>query len=639
MKKPKLKPKKSKKLPKYQEGGIDQQTELQTNPLLGMGPQTSGIVGLGAGLAGTAVDQFVDVNQTTGQGAIGKGIASGALKGASAGAAFGPVGMGVGALVGGGIGALQGKQQKENIQATERDRLYQIEREKADKQAEIYQQQKDKYVFKKGGKMCYPQGGLMGMPNAELEKQENVLYPDGETEQFNGQPHSNGGIDVNLPPQTKIFSDKLKSQTGKTFAKEAKKFATDKFTKILEDQKADKLAKNSAQMMFNQNNMKLDKLFNEQESQKAEKLNKGIQRLQKKYGGMMPKYATGGYSAKDAAAGKDLGKPGKNFDKIAESAAKKYGSKEAGQRVAGAILAKLRHEEGGVQPYDPNKDYFGYSMYNNPPGFGEPFPTSLYFKENPNTQFSAPADAPRTIPNLRAFSPTAMENTVTQIDKSSVQSPIASSIPATTALGSNSNQPNYANLAFQGANFLGQNLSSLKYLRDEGKRYDKVDYGTVKPDEVKSELLNVNPALENARRQAANTRAALKRGAVGGASYLSNVGASQAGLIGSTGSIVDKYIEANTGIKNKDLATNVAARNQAKMFNQQNRILAMRDEAANKGQSLTNYYKALGATGQNVAGQSRDILAGQMDQKKLTLLKEMFPNAKMEDLVKIFGNG
>ena len=52
--------------------------------------------------------------------------------------------------------------------------------------------------------------------------------------------------------------------------------------------------------------------------------------------------ATGGYSAKDARAGKDLGKPGKNFAKIADKAGKAYGSKERGEKVAGAVLAKLR---------------------------------------------------------------------------------------------------------------------------------------------------------------------------------------------------------------------------------------------------------------------------------------------------------
>ena len=39
--------------------------------------------------------------------------------------------------------------------------------------------------------------------------------------------------------------------------------------------------------------------------------------------------------------GEDVGKPGKGFAKIAKSAAKKYGSKEAGQKVAGAILKKV----------------------------------------------------------------------------------------------------------------------------------------------------------------------------------------------------------------------------------------------------------------------------------------------------------
>jgi len=51
------------------------------------------------------------------------------------------------------------------------------------------------------------------------------------------------------------------------------------------------------------------------------------------------------YSAKAARAGKDIGKPGKMFAKIAKSAAKRYGSEERGKKVAGAVLAKLRKEE------------------------------------------------------------------------------------------------------------------------------------------------------------------------------------------------------------------------------------------------------------------------------------------------------
>ena len=51
------------------------------------------------------------------------------------------------------------------------------------------------------------------------------------------------------------------------------------------------------------------------------------------------------YSAKKARAGEDIGKPGKQFEKIAKEAGERYGSKERGEKVAGAVLAKLRKEE------------------------------------------------------------------------------------------------------------------------------------------------------------------------------------------------------------------------------------------------------------------------------------------------------
>ena len=50
------------------------------------------------------------------------------------------------------------------------------------------------------------------------------------------------------------------------------------------------------------------------------------------------------YSAKKARKGEDIGKKGKNFEKIVEKGEKEYGSKEAGERVAGSILSKLRNK-------------------------------------------------------------------------------------------------------------------------------------------------------------------------------------------------------------------------------------------------------------------------------------------------------
>ena len=46
--------------------------------------------------------------------------------------------------------------------------------------------------------------------------------------------------------------------------------------------------------------------------------------------------------AKKAAAGKDIGKAGKKFKEVAAKAAAKYGSKEAGQRVAAAAMWKAQ---------------------------------------------------------------------------------------------------------------------------------------------------------------------------------------------------------------------------------------------------------------------------------------------------------
>ena len=70
----------------------------------------------------------------------------------------------------------------------------------------------------------------------------------------------------------------------------------------------------------------------------TDKMNKGIKEDKE------PDNDPDDYSASKAKKGEDIGKPGKNFSKIASKAGKEYGSKEAGKKVAGAILAKLRKE-------------------------------------------------------------------------------------------------------------------------------------------------------------------------------------------------------------------------------------------------------------------------------------------------------
>lgn len=73
---------------------------------------------------------------------------------------------------------------------------------------------------------------------------------------------------------------------------------------------------------------------------------KAIEKLEEKKIEIASTYfAEASYSAKSARAGKDIGKPGKMFAKIAADAAERYGSEERGKKVAGAVLKKLRSKE------------------------------------------------------------------------------------------------------------------------------------------------------------------------------------------------------------------------------------------------------------------------------------------------------
>lgn len=156
-----------------------------------------------------------------------------------------------------------------------------------------------------------------------------------------------------------------------------------------------------------------------------------------------------------------------------------------------------------------------------------------------------------------------------------------------------------------------QSIDELMYLKDQGKRYDKVDYGTVTP-----EKLNPREAILQAQMQARVTRNALKDqtgGNVG--SYLSNLTGAQAVNSMNIANIQQTYDNQNAGIAN-----------QAKYANQGYKMQGMVDEAQNKGQALTNYYQAIGEIGNNTAGAYKDYKAGKMDMNTAKMLSSMFTN-------------
>lgn len=85
----------------------------------------------------------------------------------------------------------------------------------------------------------YPMGGQINdnleVQPVELEKQEVYQTPSGQMGQVNGPSHAEGGIDMALPENSFVWSDKLKARTGRTFADEAARLGRmkAKYEKIL----------------------------------------------------------------------------------------------------------------------------------------------------------------------------------------------------------------------------------------------------------------------------------------------------------------------------------------------------------------------------------------------------------------------
>jgi len=78
--------------------------------------------------------------------------------------------------------------------------------------------------------------------------------------------------------------------------------------------------------------------------------------------------------------GTDIGKPGKGFAKVAKAAEKEYGSKEAGQKVAGAVLKNVLKKKSKVaEELDTKKVYGGTAQNQGSTG------SSLQFTVSENT--------------------------------------------------------------------------------------------------------------------------------------------------------------------------------------------------------------------------------------------------------------
>jgi len=119
-------------------------------------------------------------------------------------------------------------------------------------------------------------------PNAEVEGKESVLTPNGILSKFEGPSHAQGGIDVNLPPKSLIFSTKLKLpasiveeligvKKAMSPADLSKKFPTKNYMEVLADPNSSKLKKDTSDYMLKKNLASLYSIFQAQQDYKDSK--------------------------------------------------------------------------------------------------------------------------------------------------------------------------------------------------------------------------------------------------------------------------------------------------------------------------------------------------------------------------------
>jgi hypothetical protein len=157
----------------------------------------------------------------------------------------------------------------------------------------------------------YAQGGQVPNIPVEVEGEEMYEMPNGQTGEFSGPKHENGGMPVSLPEGTKIYSDRLKVN-GKTMAarKDKREANIAKLEKLLTKNPNDKFVKEALKRqqetnaLQEQSDMQQQEMANQQQAQEEmamEEMLMGAAQQQMQEGMMMAmggmiKRADGSYS-------------------------------------------------------------------------------------------------------------------------------------------------------------------------------------------------------------------------------------------------------------------------------------------------------------------------------------------------------
>lgn len=198
--------------------------------------------------------------------------------------------------------------------------------------------------------------------NVEVEDKELIQLPNGLSDTIYGKTHSEGGEKMNLPQDSKVFSEKLKipiKGKKKSFSKIAKPFETKKDIENLNSPFSTKINKDTAELNIKLKNNVLDGIFEVQENAKMSGLfgkkvqQETINNYEMKYGGKLPKAQDGllterGYNTidefentKGTTQGTSMGK-GKGYSKTQEKKIYDFVKNEIGLDVWNRMPEKLK---------------------------------------------------------------------------------------------------------------------------------------------------------------------------------------------------------------------------------------------------------------------------------------------------------
>lgn len=490
----------------------------------------------------------------------------------------------------------------------------------------------------------YPDGGIT-QPNAEVEKQENAITPNGQFVQYNGPSHEQGGIPTRLPGGTDVFSDRLKMPgTSKTFAKLNKPNNTTKEDKILEDTKSNSVAKATASLMKLAKQANSDKLFQSQETLKQSKIDKYTMKL----GGTM-KYPDGG---KVDSNGFPIDSTGRRLTPEEQQGFNRPGNSYGNSIVSGnsTIMSGINQNTGrpaislanaGTNT-NPIINYpevgFGYQAGNNSTFTQPNTMTDAEFIANQQARLGLPKQVnggkfklkgeddpeiivPGSTSNTYLGNPTQdLSSTEDRYSNTRNLSPFQASILNKSAMSYKPEQTPeeqtkyspWADIAKQSALAIGNNLGNIYDLnRSKNVEVDKYD-------RITPRLLDPTASLRDTDTQSRIAATNIKNASIGNAgTYLSNRGA----LAAQTSLAKDK-------IRRDTSNMNASIENSAKQYNAETHKAEDIANMQNRAASRNIKANAISKIGVNSVGQYKDTQMTQADLNKIELIKTMYPAIK-----------